>query len=291
MFGRKKKDTTHVSAQLKVGNKGTIILIYLCLTIAALAVLLPIIWLFLSSIKTKPELSQNIWGFPAEAQWNNYYLAWTRPKLGRYMTNSLYATLLTVILADVLSVTAAFVLARFRFKMNRILYYFFIAGMMIPIQACVIPLYVMVGTLGLKNNLTVLGFVYASFRIPFSVFVLEGFMSQIPKEMEESAFIDGCSIPKMFSRIILPLSVDGIATISILSMLSSWNEVLVAMLLLDKAALKTLPIGLKGFVTEYEAEYPQMAAGLMLALIPSILFYILAQEKIVKGMTAGAVKG
>ena len=116
-------------------------------------------------------------------------------------------------------------------------------------------------------------------------------MSSIPRDLEECAFIDGCSTTKLFMKIIVPLSRDGIVTISVLAVLACWNELLVAMLILSKPALKTLPIGLMGFITEYNSEYTQLAAGIMIAIVPSILFYLLAQEKIEKGMIAGSIKG
>lgn len=116
-------------------------------------------------------------------------------------------------------------------------------------------------------------------------------MSSLPRELEECAFIDGCSVWKLFMKITVPLSKDGIITISVLTVLASWNELLVSMLLLSKPTKKTLPIGLMGFITEFNSEYTQLAAGIMIAIIPSILFYIFAQEKIEKGMIAGAVKG
>lgn len=149
----------------------------------------------------------------------------------------------------------------------------------------------MVGKWNQYNNLGVLSLIYAAFRIPISIFILEGFMTSLPRELEECAFIDGCSVFRLFFKIIVPLTKDGIVTISILAVLASWNELLVSMLLLSKPALKTLPIGLMGFITEYNSEYTQLAAGIMMAIIPSIVFYILAQEKIEKGMIAGAIKG
>jgi raffinose/stachyose/melibiose transport system permease protein len=163
--------------------------------------------------------------------------------------------------------------------------------MMIPINSAIIPLYILANNFHMMNNLAALGLVYGAFRIPISVFILEGFMSTIPRELEECSTIDGCSIPKMFWHIIVPLSRDTIVTISILAVLSSWNELMVAMLLTSKQAVKTLPIGLMGFISEYASEYTQLCAGILIAIIPNIIFYIFAQEKIQKGMTAGAIKG
>jgi len=199
----KADDVSKPAPQLAIGKMSTLVWIYIVLAICALVVLLPLVWLLFSSLKTQADLTMNTWGPP----------------------------------------------------------------------------------------LSVLGLIYAAFRIPISIFILEGFMTSLPRELEECAFIDGCSVTRLFFKIIVPLSKDGIVTISILTVLASWNELLVSMLLLSKPEMKTLPIGLMGFITEFNSEYTQLAAGIMLAIIPSILFYIFAQEKIEKGMIAGAIKG
>ena len=193
--------------------------------------------------------------------------------------------------ALITSTTISYALSRFSFKFNRVIYYIIIAGMMIPIHSAVIPLYIMAMKWKLQNNLFALGAIYAAFRIPVSVFILESFMLTIPKELEECAIIDGCGYGRIFWKIILPLSRDGVVTILILAAIACWNELLVAMLMLSKPMIKTLPIGLMGFITEYEAQYTQLCAGLLIAVLPNLLFYALMQERIVKGMTIGAIKG
>ena len=211
--------------------------------------------------------------------------------MGLYITNSLISTIVTIIITVITSTTISFILSRFTFKLNRTIYYLVVIGMMIPIHAAVIPLYIMALNLKLQNNLVALGFIYAAFRIPASVFFLESYMKSIPKELEESAIIDGCGIWKTFVNIILPLSKDGIITIVILAVLACWNELLVAMLMLNQPFIKTLPIGLMGFIGEYNSEYTQLCAGLVIACLPGLIFYALLKEKIVKGMTVGAIKG
>ena len=231
------------------------------------------------------DLAKNTWGLPKVWEFSNYVIAWTGSKIPTYMINSIRAT------AIILSTPVSYVISRFRFKGNNLLYMFFIAGMMIPIHSTVIPIYTMVGDMNLNNSLEVLGLVYGAFRIPISIFILEGFMSALPKELEECAVIDGCSTANIFFKIIVPLSKDGIVTISILTVLSSWNELLISMLLISDPNMKTLPNGLMGFITEYNSEYTQLAAGIMISIIPAIIFYAFAQEKIEKGMIAGAIKG
>ena len=291
-FNKSKKEKPPApNPHLEIGSKAAIRIIYLLLTICALVVLLPLIWLLFSSLKTQADLTMNTWGLPKEWVFSNYAKAWTGSRIDTYLVNSVFVTFLSIVITVITVTPISFILARYKFKLNRIIYYIAIAGMMIPIHSAIIPIYMMVGDWNMFNNLGVLSLIYGAFRIPVSIFILESFMSAIPKELEECAFMDGCSVWKLFMKIIVPLSKDGIITISVLTVLACWNELLVSMLLLNKPELKTLPIGLMGFITEFNSEYTQLAAGIMIAIIPSILFYIFAQEKIEKGMIAGAVKG
>lgn len=290
MFSKKRKVDDY-SGQTLIRNKGVLVLMYVALTLAAICVILPLLWLLFTSLKTREDLTLNTWGLPREWGFSNYVKAWSGSRIPLYMFNSIRATLLSIVITVVLVTPVSFVLARFRFKGKQILYFFFIAGMMVPIHSTIIPIYTMVGRFNMYNNLEILSLIYGAFRIPVSIFILEGFMTAIPKELEECAVIDGCSLSRIFLNIIIPLSKDGIVTIAILTVLSSWNELLLSMLLLSDPLKKTLPIGLMGFITEYNSEYTQLAAGIMIAIIPTIIFYALAQEKIEKGMIAGAVKG
>ena len=292
MFKKKKsKYDFDQGGTITIKNKKTKVIIYFALTLAAILVVLPLLWLFFTSFKTRMDLAKNTWGLPKVWEFSNYVIAWTGSKIPTYMINSIRATAIAIILTIILSTPVSYVISRFRFKGNNLLYMFFIAGMMIPIHSTVIPIYTMVGDMNLNNSLEVLGLVYGAFRIPISIFILEGFMSALPKELEECAVIDGCSTANIFFKIIVPLSKDGIVTISILTVLSSWNELLISMLLISDPNMKTLPNGLMGFITEYNSEYTQLAAGIMISIIPAIIFYAFAQEKIEKGMIAGAIKG
>lgn len=275
----------------QVLSRGTIIACYCVLIFITIIVLYPLLWLFFAALKSQQELTFNTWGFPKDPQFSNFREAWVRSNMGRFMSNSVFVTVLTVIFTVVSCVPLAFVLSRFQFRFKRFLYFIIISGMMIPINSAIIPLYILVNNFKMMNNLWALGLIYGAFRIPFSVFILEGFMSTIPRELEECAHIDGCSIFRIFWNIAVPLSRDSIATVSILAVLNAWNELMVAMLLLSKQAVKTLPIGLMGFISEYASQWTQLCAGILIAIIPNIIFYIFAQERIQKGITAGAIKG
>jgi len=287
--GVKNKILQGSSGQVLSGK--TKILSYVVLIIVSTIILYPIIWLLMAALKTVEELTFNTWGFPRNPQPINFYLAWTNAGLGRLMINSMQTATLTVIFTLAACVPMAFVLSRFKFRFRRLTYYVVITGMMIPIHAAIIPLYILVFNMGMMNNLTMLALIYGAFRIPISVFILESYMSSIPRELEECAYIDGCSVFRVFWNIIIPLSRDVIATVAILAVINAWNELMVAMLLISDMSLRTLPIGLASFLSEYFSEHTQLAAGALLAIVPTLLFYLVAQEKIQRGLTAGALKG
>lgn len=292
MAGKSKASSEpKANVHLKIGSKGVRALIYSALSLNLVVILLPLIWLISSSLKSQAELTMNIWGLPSTIVWKNYINAWVGGKISIYLVNSLMVTGTAIFLSVIVSVTMAYALSRFTYKLNRFFYYLVIAGMMIPIHAAVIPLYITAMNLKMMNNIFFLGVIYAAFRIPVSVFIMESFMITIPRELEECAIIDGANHYAIFARIIAPLSADGIVTVAILTALACWNELLISMLMLSRPLVKTLPIGLMGFITEWTSEYTILCAGLVIACIPNIVFYALMQEKIVKGMTVGAIKG
>jgi raffinose/stachyose/melibiose transport system permease protein len=287
----KRKSPGERSAEARILSGGTKAAIYLVLAICTVVVLVPLLWLLSTSLKSQEEMTRNIWGLPKVFFWDNYISTWKNGNMPVYLINSIRVALVSVTATLVTTSTLAFVLSRFKFKLRKALYYIIIIGMMIPIHSVVIPIYISTRDWGLHNNLYLLGLVYTAFQIPFSVFILSGFMAGIPKELEEAAIIDGAGVFGVFWRIIIPLSKEGLVTISVLALMAAWNELLLAMLMINTVKLKTLPAGLMGFITEYSSKYPQLCAGLLLACLPNIIFYALAQETIIKGMTLGAIKG
>ncbi len=284
-------NTSEPSPHLAIMNKKTLVIIYLVLGIFSLIVLVPLVWLLFTSLKSQQDLAYNTWGIPQKFMFSNYYEAWVKSRIGNYLLNSVYSTAIAIVITIVTVCPISFVLARFNFKGNRLVYYFAIAGMMIPIHSAIIPIYIMVGDMNAYNSLPMLGLIYGAFRIPVSVFIMESFIRVLPKELDECAAIDGCSAWKLFFKVTMPLSKDGIVTISVLAVLGCWNELLVSMLIMNETTKKTLPSGLMSFLTEYTSEYTKLAAGVMIAIVPAIIFYAFASNKIEKGMIAGAIKG
>ena len=290
-FNNKSRNTPEPSPHLAIVSKKTLVAIYTVLGIFSLIVLIPLIWLLFTSLKTQQDLSYNTWGLPQKYMFSNYVEAWVKSRIGIYLRNSVFSTIVAIIITIVTVCPVSFVLARFNFKGNRLIYYFAIAGMMIPIHSAIIPIYMMVGNMNAYNSLPMLGLIYGAFRIPVSIFIMESFIRVLPKELDECAAIDGCSAWKLFFRVTMPLSKDGIVTISVLAVLACWNELLVSMLVMNETTKKTLPSGLMSFLTEYTSEYTKLAAGVMIAIVPAIVFYAFASNKIEKGMIAGAIKG
>ena len=286
----KQKETVSTSGNIM--GRGTRIFLYVTLTIAALAVILPLLWLLLASLKTRQDLTRNTWGLPQTWEFKNYYLAWTGSRIPRYMINSIRATFLSIVLTVVLSTPVSFVVSRFRFKGNNLLYLFFIAGMMIPIHSTVIPIYTMVGDLNMKNNLEVLSLIYGAYRIPVSIFILEGFMSGIPQAISESAKIDGASTWKTYSAILFPLMKPVCFTVIVLDVMWIWNDFLLPLLMVNSSQkTKTLVLAAYTFVGQMNTKWQYAMAAMTLTVLPSILIFILLQKYIVEGVVAGAVKG
>ena len=288
---KNKKIHSSLSIQVKIGSKTGVTIAYIFLILLAAITIWPIFWLLMASLKTTADLTLNPWGFPKSLHFMNYYNAWVNSGLVLNIRNSMFATIISIVVTLVGSSTIAYAVSRLEFKFRSAVFYFVIAGMMIPIHSMVIPIYLNTLKFGLQNNLFMYGLINAAFRIPFSVFILEGFMVGIPKELEECATIDGCSVWGSFLKIIVPLSRDGLITVGILAMMSTWNDLLLATLLLNLPELKTLTVGLKAFVTDTQNEQTLLFAGLFIACLPSLIIYGFAQDKMIKGMTMGAIKG
>lgn len=292
MHRKKNSKSEHqVAMEYRYYGIGLKIFVYFILILAAFLVLFPIFWLISASLKTPMELAVNVWGPPKHPELQNYVDAWKVGKMGTYILNSVKVAAVSILATLITSSMLAFVLARFPFKLKEPIYYLILLGLMIPVHSIIIPLYITTRNLGLHNNLYCIGLVYAAFQIPFAVFVLRGFMESIPKSLEEAAVLDGCGTFRVFLNVIIPLSKDGLMTIAILTLMGAWNELLVGMLLISDVSLKTLPLGLIGFITEYSSKYSQLCAGLVIACLPNIIFYAVCQDKMIKGMTMGAVKG
>ena len=208
-----------------------------------------------------------------------------------YFLRSVIIVSISLVLMLIITSFASYPLARMKFKLRGLLYAGIVAMMSVPMHVTLIPVYQMTNSMGLINNLFSLLGPYVAFALPMSVFILTGFMMTIPHEMEEAAVIDGCNKYNMFFRVILPLSKAGISTLAIYNVVGMWNEFAFANTFLNDIKVKTLPLALGAFKGEHSQDTPLILTVLTLSVLPTIILFIIFQDKLVKGMMAGAVKG
>ena len=270
---------------------GWIVAIYVFFCCMVVVYLAPIIWVVLSSLKTRKELIKTPFAFPTAPQWENYTFAWTAGKLGVAMRNSFIVCVVTLLLTMLVGSMAAFAIGKMRWKLANATMTYILIGMMIPVHCVLIPLFVRFAKIGLSNSLIGIIIPYLTFSLPVTIFIMTGFFRSIPNELFESACIDGCSIYKMFFSIALPLSRTGLFVTGLMTFVNNWNELLMAMVFISDDMKKTLPVALSKFVGPYQTNYAQMFAAIVIAIIPTIIVYSAFSNQIVDGLTQGAVKG
>lgn len=283
---RRRKD---LSAGRLIGQAA----LYLVLFGYTLAVVLPMVWLLYTSLKNNQEIFASAWSLPKAAHWANFTYAWQRAQIGQYFFNSAFIGAISVTLILLVSAMAAYALTRFPFRGSRAIFMAFLAGLMVPTQLALVPLFFLVNSMHLLDTYTGVVLVYIAYSLPFTVFVLAGFFRTLPHELAEAACIDGCTQVQAFWRVMLPIAKPGLITAAIFNFLGIWNEYLFALVLISTERMRTLPLGLANLlmVTHYESNWGALFAGLVIVMIPTLLAYSLLQGHLTKGITAGALKG
>lgn len=266
-------------------------LIYGFLVLLALIYILPLAWVVVTSLKDDKVLMTSPWAMPEKLMFENYSFAWTMGNLGKATLNSFIVCSITLLVSLLFGAMAAFAIARLRWKFSNLMLTYFMIGMMIPIHCVLIPLFIQFSSWKLTNSLIGLIIPYVTFSLPITIYIMVGFFKGVPSELFESAVMDGCSIPRMFVVIALPVAKTGFMVTGLMSFVSNWNELLLAMVFISKEAQKTLPVSLTKFVGPYHTNYTQMFAAIVIAVIPTIIVYCIFANQIVEGLTAGAVKG
>ncbi len=263
---------------------------YVFLILMALVFVAPMLFTIISSLKTKLEIFSNPFALPKVPQWNNYIVAWKDANMSDYFINSLIQAGSTVILTSIVSTMAAYALARFEFKLNKILVIIFLLGMMVPMHTILVPISYIIGLFNLKNNILALILVYVAFNLPFSIMVMITFMKGVNRSLEEAAIIDGASYFQIYSKIMIPLTLPAISTISIFNFMGAWNNILFPLLFINDKKLRPIALGLLNFNGERGSEYGLMMAGIVITVAVPLTIYLLFQEKVESGLAAGAVK-
>lgn len=267
------------------------ILLYVLLVVLALIWIIPIFTLVATALKHKKDFMSGISLFqlPDEIAWGNFYNAITQGRLLTYMKNDLIVSFLKVPLGIFVGSLAAFSMTRLKIKHSTGIFVFFLIGMMLPMQTALVPINMIYSKLGLLNTYFGLFYVYIGFGLSYCILIMRGFMKGIPRDIDEAAYIDGCNKWQLFYRIILPIAKPAIATLFITDFLSTWNEYLLASVIINDNAKKTVPVGIMTFVGEHGTDYGYLCAGVLVSVIPVMIVYLVFQRYFVEGM-AGAVK-
>ena len=268
-----------------------------CLPVAATCVF-PLVWMLSSSVKTQQTVFTDFRLIPTPLHLENYARAWTQGRFGIYFLNSLGYTFVVVAGVVALAAFAAYAFSRFTFRGSGLLYKLILSTMLIPVPGAFGALYILLNVLGLVDRgtsewLPRIGYVLPQINggLPFAIFILKPFFDEIPKELEESAKVDGCGVLGVFWHIMLPLARPALGVVALLTSLAAWNEFLLGYIVFSRHELMPLQRGLIEFHGARLTEYPLLMAGMVIAIVPIVAVYLLMQRNIIRGITAGAIKG
>jgi N-acetylglucosamine transport system permease protein len=255
----------------------------------------PLIWAVVSSFKSDEEILTDPWGLPSTLRWQNWSRAWQSAHIGQYFLNSVIVVALSLIITMLFGSMAAYVLARYQFRGNRVAYYLFVGGMMFPVFLALVPLFFVVKNLGLLGTLPGLSIVYAAYSMPFTVFFLTAFFRTLPTSVGEAALIDGCSHFGLFFRVMLPMSRPGLVSVGIFNFLFHWNQYVLPIVLMQGEGAEhkwVLSQGLTALAINegYGGDYSGLFAGVTIAMLPVLLAYIIFQRQMQSGLTAGQLR-
>lgn len=282
------------SAGAHKAKKGLLgIFMNLILWIFSLSCIFPIVWMIYSSLKEKRVFNADIVGLPKNPTLINYTRILTNPDyhLPESMFNSFRTTALSILLIVAFSFIVGYILARVRFKLNRVLYVMFLMGMLIPIHSLLVPIYVVFKKCNISNQWFTLLLPYVSFGLPMGIFLVEGFVKTVPVDLEEAAAIDGSNFTHTLWTIIFPICRPILVTVAIIQVFSCWNEFSFALVLIKDVGLQTVPLALTQFKGQFASDYPKQMAAMLITMAPIVVLYFAFSKQIINGMVAGAVKG
>ena len=272
--------------------KWTDILVQIGLILWAVICLFPVYWMFTFSLKDNEEIfGANVMGLPQHWLWSNYTRALNVGNMGQYFLNSLLVTVVSILIVLVAAIMATYAMTRLHWKGRKRMNSFFMLGLTIPIHAAIVPLYTTLSRLSMLNTYWALIIPYSAFSLSMGILISIGFMGDIPYDLDEAAFLDGCGVWGIFLRVIAPLMLPAVSTVGIYTFLQCWNELMFATVFISKEAYKTLPVGIQGLSGQYTTEWGPIGAALAMATIPTLVVYVFLSRQIQESFIAGAVKG
>lgn len=268
-----------------------IIISYILVVLFILAAVLPVVFTFMTSLKSNKEFYNNIYGLPQNVTWKNYQVAWTQGSIGTYFGTSITVVSITVVITTILGAFAGYALAKMRIRHADLIILLLLGLNMLPSESVVMPLYIMLAKLKMTGRLISLIFPYISWGLPMTIYIFRNFFSTIPSELLDAARIDGCSELRAFRKVIMPLMLPPIATTAILNFVGWWGELLWASIVMSASTVKTIPLGILAFQGQFSTNWGALTAATCIVLIPMIVFFSIAQKYFIRGLTEGAIKG
>lgn len=282
---------TH-KVQATTGDKAVSTLSHVLLILWSALVVLPLLWTLLTSFKTTSEIFSSPFALPKKPQWVNFKNAWNTAGIGDYFVNTVIVVFVALVLVMVFGAMSAYVLARFKFHGNRLVYTLFLAGNTFPIFLAVVPLFFTLKNMGLLNTRPGLIITYVAFALPFTVFFLYAFFKTLPTEIYEAAQIDGAGEWRTFFSVMLPMARPGLASVSIFNFLGLWNQYLIPVALNTNTSNYVLSQGLAAFAarTNYEVDYGALFASVIITILPVLVVYIIFQRQLQGSVSQGTMK-
>ena len=254
--------------------------------------LLPLYWLMKIAVTPDKLLySEGVKLWPSEFTWMNFELVFTQSEFPTFFINSAIVSSATAVITTVIAAAAGYAFCRFKFRGKLIISGLLLITQMFPLVMVLAPIYKIMAPLGLTNSLLGLVIIYTAFNVPFAVFLMQSFFDSIPRDLEESAMVEGCTRFTALYKVIVPLTLPGLAATLGFVFTAAWSEMLFALMLISDSSVSTFPVGLLNFVSKFAVQWGQMMAAGVLALIPACIFFVFIQRYLVQGLTAGAVKG
>ncbi|MGP1445771.1 carbohydrate ABC transporter permease [Treponema sp.] len=271
-------------------NKVFIIIVLTLMIIYALLIVYPLFNMIVSSLKPTQEILLHPFALPESPDFSSYKQVWVDMEFENFFLNSIIVTVCSMILILVFGSMAAYGIARYVFKGSLLISMLFLSGIILPLKASIIPLFMLIRNLGLMDSFLSVIFIFAAMGIPSTVFILAGFFSAVPIDLEYAARMDGCNDFTIYRYIMMPVILPGIALVTIYNAVPIWNDFFFPLVFLHSRTLKTLPVGLSSFLGQYSTNWTLVFTGLTIAIVPMILLYTMMSKYFIKGLTAGAVK-
>lgn len=268
-------------------------LLRLVFIVVSLIVVLPISWAIITSFKTNTEFLASPWTPPSSLQWSNYVNAFEKANMGDFFINSILVTALSMVILLCLIIPASYALSRYHFVGSKVMNVVVMAGLFVSANYIVVPLFLLLKDMACLDSLMMLSVIYAVTNLPFNIYLLSGFMKGIAPDYEEAARIDGCGYCATLFRIVVPMCKPGLVTVAMFGFMSFWNEYMLAMTLISTPEKHTLSVGLQNLmqVQKYATDWGAMFAGLVIVMLPTMIFYALVQKKLTAGISLGGLKG